>query len=52
MLIVSVLQKSKQIGILKSIGARDRQLMLVFTLEGLMIAVIGGFWGPWLAAVC
>lgn len=44
-LIVSVLQKSKQIGILKSIGARDRQLMLVFTLEGLLIAVLGASLG-------
>lgn len=44
-LIVSVLQKSKQIGILKSIGARDRQLMLVFTLEGLFIAVLGASLG-------
>lgn len=44
-LIVSVLQKSKQIGILKSIGARDRQLMLVFTLEGFLIAVIGAALG-------
>ncbi len=44
-LIVSVLQKSKQIGILKSIGARDRQLMLVFTLEGLFIAILGASLG-------
>jgi lipoprotein-releasing system permease protein len=40
-LIVSVIQKSKQIGILKSMGARDRQIMLIFTLEGLGIAIVG-----------
>ena len=44
-LVVSVLQKSKQIGILKSIGARDRQLMLVFALEGLFIALVGAWLG-------
>ena len=39
-LIVSVIQKSKQIGILKSMGAKDRQILLVFTLEGLGIALV------------
>lgn len=47
-LIVSVIQKSKQIGILKAIGARDRQILTVFTLEGIGVAVggsiIGCFW--------
>jgi lipoprotein-releasing system permease protein len=40
-LIVSVIQKSKEIGILKSMGARDRQIMLIFGLEGLGIAMVG-----------
>lgn len=40
-LIVSVIQKSKQIGILKSMGAKDRQILIVFTLEGLGIALVG-----------
>ncbi|HEX3437983.1 MAG TPA: FtsX-like permease family protein [Pseudacidobacterium sp.] len=40
-LIVSVLQKSKQIGILKSIGAKRRQILMVFCLEGLGIAILG-----------
>ncbi len=40
-LIVSVLQKSKQIGILKAIGARRRQILVVFILEGLGVAVVG-----------
>lgn len=44
-LIVSVLQKSKQIGILKSIGAKDRQLMLVFTSEGLFVSLLGALIG-------
>jgi lipoprotein-releasing system permease protein len=44
-LIVSVLQKSQQIGILKSMGAKGRQILLVFTLEGLGIALIGATLG-------
>src|SRR5579884_152312 len=40
-LIVSVLQKGKQIGILKSMGALSRQILIVFLLEGLGIALIG-----------
>jgi lipoprotein-releasing system permease protein len=44
-LIVSVLQKSKQIGILKSIGATRKQILRVFTLEGLVIAIAGSVSG-------
>jgi lipoprotein-releasing system permease protein len=44
-LIVSVLQKSKQIGILKSIGATRSQILKVFTLEGLTIAIAGSISG-------
>lgn len=44
-LIVSVLQKSEQIGILKSMGARRRQILRAFLLEGLGIALVGSFAG-------
>jgi lipoprotein-releasing system permease protein len=44
-LIVSVLQKSKQIGILKSMGARRRQILTIFILEGLGVAIIGSALG-------
>jgi lipoprotein-releasing system permease protein len=44
-LIVSVLQKSKQIGILKSMGARRRQILTVFIFEGLGVAVVGSALG-------
>jgi ABC-type transport system, involved in lipoprotein release, permease component len=50
-LIVSVVQKSRQIGILKSMGARDRQILLVFTLEGLGIALMGCLVGSGLGAL-
>jgi lipoprotein-releasing system permease protein len=44
-LIVSVLQKSKQIGILKGMGARRRQILRAFVLEGLGIALVGSVAG-------
>ena len=44
-LIVSVLQRSKEIGILKSMGAKSRQILLVYTLEGLGISLVGGSLG-------
>lgn len=44
-LIVSVIQKKKEIGILKSMGAHDRQIAGIFALEGLGIAVLGSLMG-------
>lgn len=44
-LIVSVQRKAKQIGILKGIGARGRQILLVFLFEGLGIALAGSVTG-------
>lgn len=47
-LIVSVIQRSRQIGILKSMGAKDHQILRVFALQGLFVSVIGAVAG----AVC
>ena len=44
-LVVSVLQKSSQIGILKSMGARQRQILIVFIFEGLGVAILGSSLG-------
>ncbi|MGC9316762.1 MAG: ABC transporter permease [Armatimonadota bacterium] len=44
-LIVSVLKRSREIGILKAIGARGRQILIIFTLEGLIIGVLGAVLG-------
>lgn len=44
-MIVSVLQKNRQIGILKSMGARDGQILRIFTLEGLGVAITGACFG-------
>ena len=40
-LIMMVLEKTKDIGILKSIGATGRMINLIFTLEGFLIGAIG-----------
>lgn len=50
-LIVSVLQKSRQIGILKSIGAKRRQILMIFSLEGLGIALLGSITGALLGTL-
>lgn len=44
-LIVSVFQRSRQIGILKSMGATDAQILRVFALQGLFISIIGAVVG-------
>ena len=44
-LVVSVLQKSPQIGILKSMGARRQQILRVFLFEGLGVAIVGSVLG-------
>lgn len=50
-LIVSVLRKAKQIGILKSMGARKRQIRRIFVFEGLGIALLGSTIGAVFAVV-
>lgn len=44
-LIVSVFQRSRQIGILKSMGATDAQILRVFALQGLFVSLIGAVSG-------
>lgn len=50
-LIVSVLQKSQQIGILKSMGARQAQILRIFVLEGLGVAILGSGLGALLGTL-
>lgn len=40
-LITSVYQKTREIGILKAVGTRPRQIMNIFLLQGLLVGVIG-----------
>jgi len=44
-LAISVLQKSKQIGILKAMGIRNAQASRIFLYQGLILGVIGGLLG-------
>lgn len=44
-LAVTVLQKSKQLGILKAMGITDRNAGFVFLFEGLILGIIGGIIG-------
>lgn len=44
-LAISVIQKSKQIGILKAMGIKDRSAAAIFILQGLIFGVVGAFAG-------
>jgi lipoprotein-releasing system permease protein len=44
-LAITVFQKSRQIGILKAMGIKDREASLIFIYEGLIIGVIGSVVG-------
>lgn len=44
-LAITVLQKSRQIGILKAMGIKDNQASLIFLFQGLILGVFGGLLG-------
>lgn len=44
-LAITVIQKSKQIGILKAMGIMDRKASLIFLFEGLILGVLGAILG-------
>lgn len=41
----NVLERTKEIGIMKSIGAKNRDVMMAFLTEAALIGLIGGFFG-------
>ncbi len=49
-LIVSVVQKSKEIGILRAMGASRGQILRVFLLQGAVLGLIGSFIGSAIGA--
>ena len=49
----TVLERTREIGILKAIGAKDRQILTMFLIEGTLIGLVGGIGGivvGWLAS--
>jgi lipoprotein-releasing system permease protein len=50
-LIVSVVQKSKEIGILRAMGASQGQILRVFLIEGAVLGLAGSFGGSLIAVV-
>jgi lipoprotein-releasing system permease protein len=44
-LAITVLQKSKQVGILKAMGIKDKTASLIFLFEGLLLGVMGAILG-------
>lgn len=44
-LAITVLQKSRQIGILKAMGIQDSQASLIFLFQGLLLGVVGSLMG-------
>jgi len=41
----TVMQKTKEIGIMKAVGAKNRTIMLIFLLNSAMIGLVGGILG-------
>ncbi len=48
---ITVFQKSRQLGILKAMGIKDREASLIFIFEGLIIGLIGSVIGVMLGLV-
>jgi putative ABC transport system permease protein len=44
-MIMSVLQRTREIGIMKAVGAKDRHIQMIFLLEGALIGGVGGCLG-------
>jgi putative ABC transport system permease protein len=51
---MSVLQRTREIGIFKAVGARDGHILLLFLSEGSLVGLVGGSLGlgmAWLASI-
>lgn len=50
-MIMSILERTREIGIMKAIGAEDREIKLIFFVEAAVIGVVGGILGVLIAWV-
>jgi len=48
-MIMSILERTREIGIMKAIGAEDREIKLIFFVEAAVLGVSGGIIGTILA---
>jgi len=48
-MIMSILERTREIGIMKAIGAEDREIKLIFFVEAAVLGVVGGVIGVFLA---
>jgi putative ABC transport system permease protein len=52
-MLMSILERTHEIGVMKAVGARDRHIQVMFLIEGALIGMLGGFLGlfaSWLAS--